>query len=111
MATRQPRHDPGPEAANRRAKKVADAAAEPMKIGQASVRVGTASWTDPTMTAPGVFYPADADTPEERLRFYATQFPVVEVDATYYALPSRRMGEVGTSGPRPTSGSTSRPTR
>lgn len=45
------------------------------------------------MTAAGVFYPEDADTPEERLRFYATQFPVVEVDATYYALPSRRMGE------------------
>ena len=93
MAAKQRKHDPGPEAANRRAKKVADAAAEPMKIGQASVRVGTASWTDPTMTAPGVFYPADADTPEERLRFYATQFPVVEVDATYYALPTRRMGE------------------
>ncbi|HJT64576.1 MAG TPA: DUF72 domain-containing protein [Candidatus Limnocylindria bacterium] len=86
-------HDPGPEAANRRARKVAEAAAEPLSIGQSTVRIGTASWTDPTMTAPGVFYPTDADTPEERLRFYATQFPVVEVDATYYALPTRRMGE------------------
>jgi uncharacterized protein YecE (DUF72 family) len=90
------RHDPGPEAAARRAKKVAEAAVEPLDIGQASVRIGTASWTDPTMTARGVFYPDDADTPEERLRFYATQFPVVEVDATYYALPTRRQGELWT---------------
>jgi uncharacterized protein YecE (DUF72 family) len=90
------RHDPGPEAAGRRATKVAKAAVEPLTIDQATVRIGTASWTDPTMTAPGVFYPDDADTPEERLRYYATQFPVVEVDATYYALPTRRMGELWT---------------
>ena len=89
-----PRHDPGPEAATRRAKKVADAAVQPLEIGQATVRIGTASWTDPTMVAPGVFYPDDADTPEERLRYYATRFPVVEVDATYYALPTRRQGEL-----------------
>ena len=87
-------HDPGPEAAVRRAKKVADTAVEPLAVGEASVRIGTASWTDPTMVAPGVFYPDDADTPEERLRYYATQFPVVEVDATYYALPTRRQGEL-----------------
>ncbi len=31
------------------------------------IRVGTASWTDPTMTARGVFYPDGADTAEERL--------------------------------------------
>ena len=60
----------------------------------ATVRIGTASWTDPTMTAPGVFYPPDATNAEDRLRYYADQFPIVEVDATYYALPNRRMGEV-----------------
>jgi uncharacterized protein YecE (DUF72 family) len=52
------------------------------------VRVGVASWTDPTFTAKGVFYPDDARTPEKRLRFYASRFPVVEVDSTYYALPT-----------------------
>jgi uncharacterized protein YecE (DUF72 family) len=88
------KHDPGPESAARRARKVAEAAVEPLDVGQSTVRIGTASWTDPTMTAPGVFYPDEADTPEERLRFYATQFPVVEVDATYYALPTRRQGEL-----------------
>lgn len=50
--------------------------------------VGTASWTDPTFTARGVFYPDDARTPEKRLRYYASRFPVVEVDSTYYALPA-----------------------
>ena len=41
-----------------------------------------------------MFYPSDADTAEERLAYYASRFPVVEVDATYYALPSRRLSEL-----------------
>jgi uncharacterized protein YecE (DUF72 family) len=53
------------------------------------IRVGTASWTDRTLLASG-WYPPDANTPERRLRFYASQFPLVEVDATYYALPSQQ---------------------
>jgi uncharacterized protein YecE (DUF72 family) len=51
------------------------------------IRMGTASWTDKTLLASG-WYPPEADTPEKRLRFYARQFRLVEVDATYYALPS-----------------------
>ncbi|HWP63183.1 MAG TPA: DUF72 domain-containing protein [Candidatus Binatia bacterium] len=86
-----PEHDPGPEVAAARAAEVEDAATEPIVVpGGGEVRVGTASWTDPTMVAPGVFYPPDADTAEERLAYYASRFPVVEVDATYYALPSPR---------------------
>src|SRR5580700_4441150 len=53
------------------------------------ILVGTASWTDKTLIASG-WYPPEADTPEERLRFYARQFPLVEVDATYYALPAEQ---------------------
>ena len=53
------------------------------------VRVGTASWTDKTLIASG-WYPPEADTPEKRLRFYARQFGLVEVDATYYALPAEQ---------------------
>jgi uncharacterized protein YecE (DUF72 family) len=52
--------------------------------------VGTASWTDPSLIASGAFYPPDARSAEERLRFYAEQFDTVEVDATYYALPAER---------------------
>lgn len=50
--------------------------------------VGTASWTDRTLIACGRFYPPQAKTAEARLRYYATQFPVVEVDSSYYAMPS-----------------------
>jgi uncharacterized protein YecE (DUF72 family) len=53
------------------------------------VRVGTASWTDRTLLESG-WYPPEADTPEQRLRCYARQFPLVEVDATYYALPAEQ---------------------
>ena len=51
-----------------------------------AVRVGTASWTDPTLLKSG-WYPKGANDAESRLRFYASQFPIVEVDATYYYLP------------------------
>ncbi|GAA0386603.1 DUF72 domain-containing protein [Microbispora corallina] len=51
------------------------------------ILVGTASWTDRTLLRSG-WYPPDVTTPEERLRYYAGRFPVVEVDATYYALPA-----------------------
>ena len=54
--------------------------------GSRAVRVGTASWTDPTLLKSG-WYPKGASDAESRLRFYATQFPIVEVDATYYYLP------------------------
>ena len=53
------------------------------------VRVGTASWTDPTLLESG-WYPPEAGTPEKRLRYYARQFGLVEVDATYYALPAEQ---------------------
>jgi uncharacterized protein YecE (DUF72 family) len=51
------------------------------------IRVGTASWTDKTLLASG-WYPADASSAEDRLRYYAEQFPVVEVDSTYYTPPN-----------------------
>ncbi len=53
------------------------------------VCVGTASWTDRTLLESG-WYPPEADTPERRLRYYARQFGLVEVDATYYALPAEQ---------------------
>ncbi len=87
-------HDPGPDAAAALVAAIGEAAQAPLEVGRAAVRVGTASWTDPTMTRPGVFYPPGADRAEERLRYYASLFPIVEVDATYYALPTRQMGEI-----------------
>jgi len=53
------------------------------------IRVGTASWTDPTLLASG-WYPSDANNPEKRLEYYSSKFPLVEVDATYYAPPAEQ---------------------
>jgi len=53
-----------------------------------TILVGTSSWTDKTLIECGRFYPPTATTPEERLRFYASQFPIVEIDSSYYGIPS-----------------------
>jgi uncharacterized protein YecE (DUF72 family) len=55
-----------------------------------NVYYGTSSWTDRTLLASKTFYPSSARSAEERLRHYAARFPLVEVDSTYYALPSER---------------------
>jgi uncharacterized protein YecE (DUF72 family) len=56
-------------------------------VGQ--IRVGTASWTDKTLLESG-WYPPGANTAEERLQFYAANFPLVEVDSTYYFPPTEQ---------------------
>lgn len=53
-----------------------------------SILVGTASWTDKTLIESGAFYPKGCTSAEARLRFYASVFPLVEVDSSYYAMPS-----------------------
>ncbi|WP_248966149.1 DUF72 domain-containing protein [Sphaerisporangium perillae] len=59
------------------------------------ILVGTASWTDKTLLASG-WYPPDVTSAEERLRFYASRFPLVEVDATYYAPPTEETARLWT---------------
>ena len=56
------------------------------------ILVGTASWTDKTLIESG-WYPPDAKTAEKRLQYYASQFPLVEVDSTYYFPPSEANSE------------------
>ena len=53
-----------------------------------TIRVGTASWTDPTLIKSGRFYPKGCTTAEARLRYYASRFSLVEVNSSYYALPA-----------------------
>jgi uncharacterized protein YecE (DUF72 family) len=53
-----------------------------------SILVGTASWTDPTLIKSKRFYPSGCNSAEARLRFYASQFPIVEVDSSYYSMPN-----------------------
>jgi len=56
----------------------------------ATIRVGTCSWTDPTLINSGRFYPDSARSAEARLQYYASQFNIVEVDSSYYATPNER---------------------
>ena len=56
-----------------------------------TVRIGTCSWADETLTA--VWYPPSVKSGEERLRYYADRFGTVEVNSTFYRLPPREMVE------------------
>ncbi|HEU4368869.1 MAG TPA: DUF72 domain-containing protein [Methylomirabilota bacterium] len=51
------------------------------------VRVGICAWADPALIEAGTFYPRKSMTAEARLRHYAGVFDVVEVNASYYAIP------------------------
>ncbi|GAA2084745.1 DUF72 domain-containing protein [Streptomyces albiaxialis] len=57
------------------------------------ILVGTCSWADPMLVRSG-WYPPGRRGPEGRLRYYASRFPVVEVDSTYYALPRERNSQL-----------------
>lgn len=57
-----------------------------------SILIGTASWTDPEFIRAGWYPPEVRNDAEGRLRYYAEHFPMVEVNATFYALP--RVGTV-----------------
>ncbi len=87
-----PVHDPGLDAARRRLGHCGSAA--PLGLvtpAGGRILVGVAGWTDPTLTTGNVFYPRGVESAEDRLRFYAGRYPIVEVDATYYSLPTRGM--------------------
>ena len=59
-----------------------------------TILIGTASWTDKTLIASGRFYPPKCNSPEDRLRYYASQFPLVEIDSSYYAMPKPEVAEL-----------------
>jgi uncharacterized protein YecE (DUF72 family) len=52
-----------------------------------SVICGIAGWVDKSLIDSRLFYPLAVKTSGDRLRFYASQFPLVEVDSTYYGIP------------------------
>ena len=49
------------------------------------IYVGTCSWAEKSFVRSD-FYPRTVRSASDRLRFYATRFPAVEVDASYFAL-------------------------
>jgi uncharacterized protein YecE (DUF72 family) len=58
------------------------------------ILIGTASWTDKSLIASGRFYPPGCSSPEERLRYYASQFSLVEIDSSYYAMPAASVAQL-----------------
>ena len=55
----------------------------------AAIRIGTCSWADESLSK--LFYPPGVKGAEERLRYYAERFDVVEANSTYYRLPDEHM--------------------
>ena len=53
------------------------------------ILIGISSWADAELIASG-FYPPQLKTPAERLRYYAANFPIAEVDSSYHFLPTGR---------------------
>lgn len=56
------------------------------------LRIGTCSWGDKTMAE--AWYPPEVKTAADRLAYYASHFDTVEVDSSYYGLPSERNSEL-----------------
>jgi uncharacterized protein YecE (DUF72 family) len=65
-----------------------------LHAGEASVYTGSCSWTDRTLVRDTDWYPQRTMTAEERLRFYAGQFPLTEIDSTYYAPPREQQAKL-----------------
>ncbi len=58
-----------------------------LRLGDSRLYCGTCSWTDPTLVKETDWYPRRSMSAAERLAFYASVFPVVEADSTYYWPP------------------------
>jgi uncharacterized protein YecE (DUF72 family) len=58
------------------------------------IKHGIAGWIDRELIGSKLFYPLHVTSSEERLQFYATQFPLVEVDSSYHGMPKRENSEL-----------------
>jgi uncharacterized protein YecE (DUF72 family) len=57
------------------------------------IKVGISAWTEPTLVKSG-WYPPGATTAEDRLRYYASKFSIVEVDSTFYAILNEKTAQL-----------------
>jgi len=58
------------------------------------VLTGSCSWAAKTLVEDAGWYPRRTMSAKERLRFYASQFPLTEIDSTYYAPPAERQARL-----------------
>jgi uncharacterized protein YecE (DUF72 family) len=63
-------------------------AASPLAVGGGVVRYGSCSWADRSLVREGSFYPRLTMKAAERLAYYASRLPLVEVTSTYYFPPT-----------------------
>jgi len=87
----EPALDPETAERYREAQRLACDAPLPARV--ANIRFGTAGWTDSSLIKSRAFYPKGANKPEARLTFYAQQFAMVEVDASYYSILAPSLSE------------------
>jgi uncharacterized protein YecE (DUF72 family) len=67
----------------------------PEPIGRRhNILVGTCSWTDPSLIKSKAFYPRGCGSSEQRLAYYASQFPLVEVDSSFFAMPDPAIAQL-----------------
>lgn len=65
-----------------------------VRLARGEVYAGISSWTERTLVQESDWYPQRSMTAEERLRFYASRFPLTEVDSTYYAPPREQQARL-----------------
>ena len=53
------------------------------------ILVGISSWAEPELVRSG-FFPDEVKTAEARLGYYASRFPVAEIDSSYHFFPTQR---------------------
>jgi uncharacterized protein YecE (DUF72 family) len=63
-------------------------------VGDHAVLTGSCSWADRTLVQDGDWYPRKTMSAEERLKFYASRFPLTEIDSTYYAPPAEQQARL-----------------
>lgn len=67
---------------------------ERIRVEGRLVLAGSCSWTDRTLVQEADWYPRRTMSAEERLRYYAAQFPITEIDSTYYAPPAEQQARL-----------------
>jgi len=67
-----------------------DALGPSLELGGRCILTGSCSWADRTLVQEADWYPRRTMSAEERLRFYASRFPLTEIDSTYYAPPAEQ---------------------
>ncbi|MBA3652734.1 MAG: DUF72 domain-containing protein [Actinobacteria bacterium] len=62
--------------------------ADPVVIGDCRVLVGACSWASRSLTQESSWYPKKTMKAADRLAYYASRFPLVEVESTYWFPPT-----------------------